>query len=49
MLAPIADRVDAIVEAVPQLLDPRALVQSLANLRAWFPKQAATPQVRHGM
>ena len=31
--------VAAIIEAVPYLTDPRALVQSLANLQRWFPSQ----------
>lgn len=30
---------DAIIEAVPQLLDPRQLALSLSNLARWFPSQ----------
>ncbi|KAF6258619.1 hypothetical protein COO60DRAFT_1626394 [Scenedesmus sp. NREL 46B-D3] len=31
--------VDAIIDAVPYLLDPKELRQSLANLQRWFPNQ----------
>lgn len=30
---------DAIIEEVPQLLDPRQLALSLSNLARWFPSQ----------
>ncbi len=36
MLASVPD-IDAIMEAVPYLMNPAALAQSLANLRTWFP------------
>jgi len=38
MLSKVED-VDAIIEAVPYLLDPYQLAQSLANLKKWFPNQ----------
>ncbi len=31
--------VDAIMEAVPYLMDPPQLLQSLSNLARWFPNQ----------
>ena len=31
--------VAAVMEAVPYLLEPRALLQSLGNLQRWFPSQ----------
>ena len=31
--------VDAVIEAVPYLLYPPALLQSLSNLQTWFPLQ----------
>eukprot|EP00775_Hariotina_reticulata_P001517 gene1517-1853_t len=33
------DDIDAIIEAVPYLMDPAQLVQSLANLARWFPNR----------
>jgi hypothetical protein len=33
------EEVDAIIEAVPYLMDPVQLVQSLADLQRWFPSQ----------
>lgn len=33
------EEVQAILEAVPYLCDPRQLVQGLSNLAAWFPSQ----------
>jgi hypothetical protein len=38
MLSKVED-IDAIMEAVPYLLDPQQLAQSLANLKKWFPNQ----------
>ncbi|KAG1666685.1 hypothetical protein FOA52_013597 [Chlamydomonas sp. UWO 241] len=41
MLAALSKQgeIDAIIEAVPYLLSPKELHQSLANLAAWFPSQ----------
>jgi hypothetical protein len=33
------DDVDAIIDAVPYLMNPKELQQSLANLARWFPNQ----------
>lgn len=38
MLARVED-MDSIINAVPYLLDPQQLQQSLVNLSRWFPNQ----------
>jgi hypothetical protein len=38
-MLPRVDNVDAIIQAVPYLTDPKELGMALANLAAWFPGQ----------